>query len=147
MFFVLNQNVQNSSALGRNKKIRPQACSFSGKPLPTSVYVGSHLEGSGIPRYPNTSSSTMGSSVRVSKIWSPFLLCRLTPSVLVFSASFGHTVTFRPKCTWSTYETLKISNLIKTWSLIFMQLMWLTEAFNAEVLNARNYLNRNISVV
>ena len=42
---------------------------------------------------------------------------------------------------------IKISNLIKAWSLIFMQLMWLTEAFNAEVLNARNYLNRNISVV
>ena len=41
-FFILNQqqylfcfvNVQHSNAWGRNKKIRPQACSFNGRPSP-----------------------------------------------------------------------------------------------------------------
>ena len=49
-FFVFNQeryafcfaNVQNSSAWGRNYKIRPLAHSFDGGPLPPSVHLGRH---------------------------------------------------------------------------------------------------------
>ena len=42
-YVFLFTNIQNSSAWGRNYKIRPQARSFDWEPLPPSVYLGRHL--------------------------------------------------------------------------------------------------------
>ena len=84
---------------------------------------GHHLEGSGIPRYPNTWSSTKGSSLRVSE-GVKNIKSVVAASInsfndgILYAASFGHTTTFCPKCTWSTYETLINSNLNKLYLLV-----------------------------